>query len=93
VDRRIYRHLRKLGAAKWILFPLQKFQNKEDLLVAEKTWMHSRRGHLINNPFNWIKHPKKWDPKTKKFSKKNHPDIRQHQKERTTWRQQLQQHT
>ena len=41
VDRRIYCHLRKQGAAKWIHFPLQKFQNKEDLLVAEKTWMHS----------------------------------------------------
>ena len=49
--------------------------------------------HLINDPFNWTKHPKKWDPNTKKYSKKNHPEIQQHQKNRTAWRQLLQQHT
>ena len=70
VDRRIYRHLQKLGPSNWILFSLQKFNNKLDLLVVEKTWMHSKRGYLINDPFNWTKNPKQWDPITKKYSKK-----------------------
>jgi hypothetical protein len=90
VNRRIYRNLKKHGIESWILFPLEKFENKNDLYVQERFWMHTRRSHLINDPTSNECQPRRWDASNNSYSIARKPDLRPSQIERVRQRQLLQ---
>lgn len=72
-----------------VCFPLQKLENKTQLKTQEKIWMHSRRGHLINDEFTWCRQPKLWNERDQKYNKPKKQDLRPHQIERVRKREEL----